>query len=70
MAEPLEIAAAALPLLGKDDRDKPLAGPAHDRHLRSHPRADRSGALHRQPLIGQSRVMPSLPAAGSGGRLT
>ena len=26
MAEPLEIAAAALPLLGKDDRDKPLAG--------------------------------------------
>jgi len=26
MAEPLEIAAAALPLLDKDDRDKPLAG--------------------------------------------
>jgi len=26
MAEPREIAAAALPLLGKDDRDKPLAG--------------------------------------------
>ena len=26
MAEPLEIAAAALPLLGKDDRDKPVAG--------------------------------------------
>jgi phosphopantothenoylcysteine decarboxylase/phosphopantothenate--cysteine ligase len=26
MAEPLEITAAALPLLGKDDRDKPLAG--------------------------------------------
>ena len=26
MAEPLEIAAAALPLLGKGDRDKPLAG--------------------------------------------
>ena len=52
MAEPLEIAAAVEKL--RTPRTEAAQRQARARHLRPDPRADRSGALHRQPLIRQA----------------
>ncbi len=51
MAEPLEIAAAAEKLL---EAARPAHRQARADHVGTDPRADRSGALHRQPLVGQA----------------
>ena len=51
MAEPLEIAAAAEALLRRSGRARRQARAGH---LRSDQRADRSGALYRQSLVGQA----------------
>jgi phosphopantothenoylcysteine decarboxylase/phosphopantothenate--cysteine ligase len=51
MAEPLQIVASIEALL--DDAPKPLRQDRH-RHLGPHARADRPGALHRQPLLRQA----------------
>ena len=52
MAEPLEIVAAIEALL---DTGRKAACRAKDhRHLRADPRADRPGALHRQPFVRQA----------------
>ena len=53
MAEPLEIVAALERLLGAgaEARGAPARRQARARHLRADARADRSGALHRQPLL-------------------
>ena len=42
------------PTQGPDTRAAPLGRPACARHQRADARADRSGALHRQPLLGQA----------------
>jgi phosphopantothenoylcysteine decarboxylase/phosphopantothenate--cysteine ligase len=47
LPEPPAIWQAIAGMCGPNAR--PLAG-AHRRHRRPHPRTDRSGALHRQPL--------------------
>ena len=52
MAEPLEIVAAIEALLGQSS--KPLAGRRMVDHGGPDPRADRSGALHREPLVRQA----------------
>ena len=68
MAEPLEIVAAIEAALAARHRSalaarrardparlgRSLAGPARRRDLGADPRADRSRALHRQPLLGQA----------------
>ena len=64
MAEPLEIAAAVEKLFaasGAAAQRQARAG-----HLRPDARADRSGALHRQPLVGQAG--PRHRRSGSRGR--
>ena len=52
MAEPLEIVAAAEALLKPGTAA--ACRPSRPRHLRADPRADRSGPLHRQPLLRQA----------------
>ena len=47
-------------------RPRPARRQACPRHLRADARADRSGALHRQPLVGQAG--PCHRAGGGGGR--
>ena len=53
MAEPLEIAAAAERFL-RPPRLRPLAGKRVSDYRRPNARADRSGAVHRQPLLRQA----------------
>ena len=43
----------------REARGAPARRQARARHLRADARADRSGALHRQPLLRHARVMPS-----------
>ena len=53
MAEPLEIAGSRGAAY-RGRRRRSARRQARDRHVRPDPRADRSGALHRQPLVGQA----------------
>ena len=53
LAEPETIVAAVDGLLADRARSRPHRA-ARRRHRRRHPRADRPGALHRQPLVGQA----------------
>ena len=53
MAEPLEIASAAERML-RPHAAAPVGRQARPDHRGTHARADRPGALHRQPLLGQT----------------
>ena len=66
MAEPTEIAGAAVMLLERHGRRAPTRRQAHRHHLGPDARADRSGALHRQPLLRQARSRDR--RGGGGGR--
>ena len=66
MAEPTEIAAAAVTLLDNATGERPLDRQARRHHLGADARADRSGALHRQPLVRQAG--PCDRSGGGGGR--
>jgi plasmid stability protein/3-polyprenyl-4-hydroxybenzoate decarboxylase len=69
MAEPLEIVAAIEKLLqdreAEGGRQAPR-GQTHRHYGGPHPRTDRSGALHREPLVRQARLRHR--ARSSGGR--
>ena len=55
MAEPWTIATAAERIL-RPPQAQPLKGQPSADHRRTDPRADRSGSLYRQPLLGQARL--------------
>ena len=70
MAEPLEIVAAADALLGNAGNRRRARGQARARHVGPDPRADRSGALHRQPLLRQAGPCHRRGAAAAGADVT
>ncbi len=65
MAEPLEIVAAIERLLSRDAAPRRAA---RARHQRADPRADRSGALHLEPFVGQAGPCDRSGAGGGGRR--
>ena len=70
MAEPLEIVAAMRASARGAPPRKPLAGKRIVDHVRADARADRPGALYRQPLVRQAGPCDRGAAAAAGAEVT
>ena len=66
MAEPLEIVAAIEKLLAGSGGETTARRQAHRHHGRADARADRSGALHREPLVRQAGLRDRTRRCGCG----